>query len=178
MPGTEAEARGPFFSADGHSIGFYADGQLKKVAVSGGAPVTIAGGVENPSGASWGTDDMILYAQPEGIMQVPGAGGTPELLIRADEGEILHGPQMLAGGDWMLFSVLASGQQSWDAAQIVVQAVTTDERMVLVNGGRDGRYLPTGHLVYSLNNVLFAVPFDVDAREVTGGQYRSSKRSR
>ena len=42
VPGTEEEARGPFFSADGQSIGFWADNQLKKVSVSGGAPVTLA----------------------------------------------------------------------------------------------------------------------------------------
>ena len=39
----------------------------------------------------------------------------------------------------------------------------------MIDGGRDGRYLPTGHLVYGLNGVLFAVPFDVGARQVTGG---------
>ena len=47
--------------------------------------------------------------------------------------------------------------------------MTTSERTVLIDGGRDGHYLPTGHLVYALDNVLFAVPFDVDSREVTGG---------
>ena len=41
--------------------------------------------------------------------------------------------------------------------------------MVLIDGGLDGRYLPTGHLVYLLNSVLFAVPFDVGSRQVTGG---------
>ena len=81
VPGTEEEARGPFFSADGQSIGFWADGQLKKVAVSGGVPVTLADVPANPSGASWDADDMILYGQPEGILQVPGASGTPELLV-------------------------------------------------------------------------------------------------
>ena len=72
LPGTEGEARAPFFSADGQSIGFYAEGQLKKVSVSGGAPVTVADGVRNTYGASWGADDTILYGQPEGIMR--GAG--------------------------------------------------------------------------------------------------------
>ena len=168
VPGTEGEARGPFFSADGQSIGFWASGQLKKVAVSGGVPVTLTDGMANPSGASWGADDMILYGQPEGIMQVPGASGTPELLIPADENEVFHGPQMLPGGEWVLMTVLA-GQASWDEAQIVAQSVTTGERTVLIEGGRDGRYLSTGHLVYGLNGVLFAVLFDVDSREVTGG---------
>ena len=46
----------------------------------------------------------------------------------------------------------------------MAQSVTTGERTVLIDGGQDGRYLPTGHLVYLLNNVLFAVPFDVDSR--------------
>ena len=66
--GTDAEVNGPFFSADGQSIGFWADGQLKKVAVSGGAPVTLADMPSNPYGASWGADNMILYGQAEGIM--------------------------------------------------------------------------------------------------------------
>ena len=167
VSGTEEEARGPFFSADGQSIGFWAAGQLKKVSVNGGALVTLADVALNPSGPSWGADDMILYGQPEGIMQVSGASGTPELLIPVEEGEV-HGPQMLPGGEWVLFT-LAAGQASWDEAQIVVQSATTGERIVLIDGGQDGRYLSTGHLVYLLNNVLFAVPFDIGARQVTGG---------
>jgi len=59
-------------------------------------------------------------------------------------------------------------ESSWDAAQIVAQSITTGERTVLIEGGHDGRYLSTGHLVYALNNALFAVPFDVGSRQVTG----------
>ena len=159
-------ARGPFFSADGQSLGFWVAGQLKKVAVSGGAPVSLADLPTRPRGPSWGVDDMILYGQLEGIMRVPGAGGTPELLISFDEGERIYGPQLLRGGEWVLFTL---GSDSADEAQIVTQSVTTGERTVLIDGGRDGRYLPTGHLVYFLNNVLLAVPFDVDSRQVIGG---------
>ena len=169
--GTEEGAVGPFFSADGQSVGFWAippNNQLKRVAVTGGAPVTVADMAVPPLGASWGADELIVYGQPDGIMQVPGAGGTPELLIPADEGETMHGPQMLPGGEWVLFTV-RSTNQSWNEAQIVVQSVTTGARTVLIDGGRDGSYVPTGHLVYGLNNVLFAAPFDVDSREITGG---------
>ena len=172
VPGTEGGAggaRGPFFSADGQSIGFWAGNQMRKVSVSGGAPVTIADVPNALVGASWGVDDMILYGLPNGIMQVPGTSGTPELLIPVEEDEDIHRPQMLPGGEWVLFTVRATDQRSWDEAQIVAQSVTTGERTVLIDGGQDGRYLPTGHLVYLLNNVLFAVPFDVDSRLVTGG---------
>ena len=167
LPGTEG-AQAPFFSADGQSIGFWSASQLKKVAVSGGATVALAEGVANIRGASWGADNTILYGQAEGIMQVSGGGGTPELLIPVGDGEAIHGPQMLPGGEWVLFTVRAA-QALWDEAQVVVQSVTTGDRRVLIDGGQDGRYLPTGHLVYGLQNVLLAVPFDVGSRAVTGG---------
>ena len=143
---------------------------MKKVSVSGGAPVTIADVAEAPDGASWGVDDTILFEQPEGIMAVPAASGTAELLIAAQDGEATWSPRRLPGDDdWVLFTVRTQGMASWDEGQVVVQSVTTGERTVLVDGGRDGRYLPTGHLAYVLNNVLFAVPFDLDSRQVTGG---------
>ena len=58
IPGTEG-ARNPFFSPDGEQVGFYADGQLKRVSISGGAPVRL-GEADIPSGATWGTDDRVL----------------------------------------------------------------------------------------------------------------------
>ena len=169
VPGTEEEARGPFFSADGEWIGFYASGQLKKVALSGGAAVTL-GDAQNPWGASWGADDMILVGQgAEGIWQVPGTGGTPEVVIPVEDGEQAHGPQMLPGGEWVLFTLRPAGVSVWDAAQIVMQSLVTGERVVLIEGGRDARYVETGHLVYALNGVVFAMAFDRDARQVLGG---------
>ena len=135
--------------------------------MSGGAPVTL-GDAGNPFGVSWGANDVILYGQPDGIWQVLGTGGTPVLLIPVGEGERFFGPQMLPGGEWVLLTVLA-GTGTWDEAQIVVQSLVTDERVVLIEGGRDARYLPTGHLVYAINSVLLAVPFDLGGRRVIGG---------
>ena len=155
MPGTDG-ARGPFFSPDGEWIGFWAtDRLLKKVSVAGGAPVILGEATINPLGASWGEDDSILFSQgPAGIWQVPGTGGTPEVLIPVEEGELTHGPQMLPGGEWVLFTLLPSGVSSWDQAHIVVQSLETGERLVLIEGGRDARYVSTGHLVYGVNGGL------------------------
>ncbi len=167
IPGTEG-ATSSFFSSDGQWVGFWAEGQLKRVSVSGGTPLTI-GDVNNLIGVSWGSDDMILYGQgAQGIWRVPGTGGTPEQVIPVEDGEEAHGPQLLPGGEWVLFTFRPAGV-AWDQSQIVVQSITTGERTMLIDGGRDARYLSTGHLVYGLNNVLLAVPFDVATRQVTGG---------
>ena len=40
---------------------------------------------------------------------------------------------------------------------------------MLVNGGAAAVYVPTGHRIYAVANVLFAVPFDVTRLTVTGG---------
>ena len=82
---------------------------------------------------------------------------------------MLHGPQRLPDGEWLLFTLRPAKVTSWEQAQIVVQSLTTGERKAVVEGGRDARYLSSGHIVYASNGVLCAVPFDAHARGVTGG---------
>ena len=81
IAGTEA-GQYPFFSPDGKWIGFFADGFLKKVALSGGPPVTICeAGFRY--GASWGVDDTIVFAHrgpgAQVLFRVPASGGTPKV---------------------------------------------------------------------------------------------------
>ncbi len=170
IPGTE-EALSAFFSPDGQWVGFFTDGELKKVSISGGAPLTLcdAAGVR---GASWGTDNTIVFGQTgAGLSQVSAAGGTPRQLTTLDsktgETDQIH-PQILPGGKAVLFTSRDGG--NLDNWQIVVQSPETGERQVLVQGTY-ARYVVTGHLVYAqagTPGTLLAVPFDVERLEVTG----------
>jgi len=164
--GTEG-AQSPFFSPGGEWVGFWAGNQLKKVAVSGGAAVNLCA-ARIPFGARWGADDTIVFGQRGvGIMQVSADGGAPEVLIPLEAtGQIGHGPQVLPGERAVLFTL---GRGNWNDGQIVAHSLETGERKVLIEGGSDARYVPTGHLVYVLDGTLLAVPFDVDKLEVTGG---------
>jgi len=167
IKGTE-DSREPFFSADGRWIGFQHQGQLKRIPLEGGAPISM-GAAQNPWGVSWDTDGVIRYGQgPDGIWQVSPIGGAPKQVIAVGKGELAHGPQLLPGGDWILFTLRSASHDSWDQAQIVAQSPASGERVVLIEHGRDARYVPTGHLVYGLNGALLGVPFDVRARRVTG----------
>src|SRR3984957_5030329 len=65
----------PFFSPDGEWVGFFANGNLKKVAVNGGAVVTL-GATLLPSGASWGDDGNIVIGTVKGLERFPAGGGT------------------------------------------------------------------------------------------------------
>jgi Tol biopolymer transport system component len=103
-------------------------------------------------------------------MQVSAKGGDPEVLIATQASEMMDTPQLLDGGTAVLFSVPAEGAapNRWDLAQVVVQSVGSHERKVVWRGGSAARYLPSGHLLYAVGNVVFAVPFDVKQREVRG----------
>ena len=79
---------------------------------------------------------------------------------------------MLPDGTTVLFtsaSSISHGTDRWDKARVVVQSIRTGERKTLVDGGSDGRYLPTGHIVYALAGTVFAIPFDARRLEVSGG---------
>ena len=170
IPGTDGTLTNPVFSPDGQSVGYWSGGQLKKIAISGGAPVTLCD-AGNPYGASWGEDDIVVYGQAEGIMKVSANGGTPEPLVETGPGEQVHGPQILPDGKSVLFTLTTgTGASRWDEeAQIVVQSLDSGQRTILVQGGSDARYVPTGHLVYVLNDVLLGVTFDLTSLEVSGG---------
>ena len=162
----------PVFSPDNLSVAFFSNGEktLKRIAVTGGAPITL-GTLDSPYGMSWGPDNEILVGQgSKGIVRVFANGGKPETIITVKPNELAHGPQMLPGGDAILFT-LASGNAAdrWNKAQIVVQSLKSGERKVLIEGGSDARYLPTGHLIYTLSGALLAMPFDVKRLAVTGG---------
>ena len=172
LPGTEATLGAPFFSPDGQSVGFSQQSQLKRVSLSGGAPVAIAEYSSPPASASWAADGTIFFADNEGIKRVPAAGGTPVLVVAAAEGEVFDAPHLLPDGDTVLFSVAAGGRgiaQRWDNATVTAQSLSSGERVDLIEGGGDARYILTGHLVYALDDGLFAVAFDLDSLNVLGG---------
>jgi Tol biopolymer transport system component len=164
----------PVFSPDGKSLAFWAqfDRTLKTMAVSGGAPVTICQTTSDPLGMTWGEDGIVFEQEGKGIMRVSPNGGTPELLVGVKEGERVAGPQILPGGQAILFTRATgtiSGTAAWDKAQIVVQTLKTGVRKTVLEGGSDARYLPTGHLVYALGGRLYAQAFDLKRLEKTGG---------
>ena len=172
IPGTDLEGgiANPVFSPDGESLALWSSGALKTIPVRGGTPVTICP-AENVEGMTWDSSG-IVFGQHSGIYRCPATGGLPEQLVKVEENERPYGPQILPGGDSVLFSLGKANDDTaerWDKASIVVQSLTTGTRKTLVEGGSDGRYIHTGHLVYAVGGVVYASPFDLGRQEVTGG---------
>jgi len=168
LPGTVGVID-PFFSPDGQWIGFFASGKLKKVAVQGGAPVTLCD-AGAPKGGSWDEDGNIIFSPvtASSLMRIPAAGGTPQPLTKLAQGEATHRwPQVLPGGQAVLFTANA-----FDNAYINVMVLKTGEVKTILRGAYFGRYVPSpqggGHLLYVHEGTLFAVAFDPDRLETRG----------
>ena len=162
-----ASARSPFFSPDGRWLGFWESGHLKKVSVTGAAPVTLCALPAPPYGATWTADNTILLGSgPDGVWRVSGDGGRPERIVTVEAGHRAHGPQLLPDGRTVLFTLARSA--SWDDAEIVVQSLDSGTRQTLFTGGTDVRYVPTGHLVYALRGSVMAVTFDAGSLSIKG----------
>jgi Tol biopolymer transport system component/predicted Ser/Thr protein kinase len=181
LTGTEGAAS-PFFSPDSRWIAFFADAKLKKIAVEGGAPVTLCE-ARNTRGGAWGPDGAILFSDARvGLSSVSAMGGTPQLVTQLDaaRGEFTHRfPQFLPRGDGFLFLTrlisAATGTASdnvYESAEALAQSTKTGKRMTLLKGGFAFHYLPTstgsGHLVYMHQRTLFAAPMNPARLELTG----------
>jgi Tol biopolymer transport system component/predicted Ser/Thr protein kinase len=168
LAGTEG-AYAPFFSPDGRSVGFFANGRMLKVVLSGGTVTPICP-VGDARGGAWSPDGTIVFApRPDGpLYRVSSAGGDPSQATKLDEqaGEITHRwPQFLPGGKSFLFTAHGYGGAAHEGRMIVQKGT---EPTVVQRGAIFGRYAPSGHLLYVNGGKLFAAAFDPDRLQVTG----------
>jgi serine/threonine-protein kinase len=168
IPGTEGGVN-PFFSPDSQWLGFFSGQKLKKIALSGGAALTLSD-VVFPGGASWGGRGTISLATAinGALRQVSDGGGAQQPLTQREPAEVAHRwPEFLPDGKTILF-VTSGASFDWSNAQIIAQSLATGERQTVLQGGTQPRYAASEHLIYAQNGALMAVPFDPQRRTVTG----------
>jgi serine/threonine protein kinase/Tol biopolymer transport system component len=158
--------RGLFFSPDGQWIGFFdAATALKKVAVTGGTPITLCRIGGPPRGAAWGRDDAIIFATNDpasGLLKVPMSGGDATVITTPnhEKGEADHlWPEFLPDGKSVLFTIVPK-DASIENARVAVLDLQRGTQKVLVDHGTDAHYIESGHLVYAQAGTVRAVAFD------------------
>jgi serine/threonine-protein kinase len=165
-------ARQPFFSPDGRWVGFFANGQLQKAEVSGGAPVRLAEATY-PFGGTWNDDNTIIYTESlsSGLRRVAASGGIPESLTRPDgaaKGYAHVFPQALPGGRKILFTVWGQSQ-----GNAVLSLDSGNWEIVLTQPGfAAGRFAATAGskgrlLIVDESAGIRAAPFDAAHPAVT-----------
>ena len=137
IPGTEGAEGHPFFSPDGESVAFAAAGQLKKVSLMGGSPMTLCDIEGGWAGGSW-FEDTIVFGDHGGLYRVSAAGGEPDILATPDPEtvEAYFTPEVLPGGKAVLFTTMPSGGRGELSAivdyQLAVLSLETGKREIVL----------------------------------------------
>jgi eukaryotic-like serine/threonine-protein kinase len=170
LAGTEG-ATYPFWSADGRSLAFFADAQLKKVEVSGGPVQTICD-APGGRGGTWNKDGVIVLAPNTnvGLYQVPASGGTPTQLAAFDKSrgeDSLRWPVFLPDGKHYLYlAANFTGLKGVNA--IYVGSLDSHEKRFVVEATANAAYAAPGYLLFYRDKTLLAQPFDVKRFALTG----------
>jgi hypothetical protein len=165
LAGTES-ALYPFWSPESRSIGFFADGKLKRIDIGGGAALTLAD-APIPLGGSWSPQGVIVFAQNNGPLQrVPPGGGRTQAATTLEAGRELYHvfPWFLPDGRHFLFQ---APTQLDDAVTLRMGALDSKEAKTLGTASSNAVY-SSGYLLYLRQNTLMAQPFDENQLATTG----------
>lgn len=176
MLGETEGANAPFWSPDSKSVGFYANGKLKRIDIVGGAPQVLsdAGFNYRYQSGCWGSDGTILFGSAAGLMRISAAGGLPQTVTRPDtaHAETAHTyPQFLPDGKHFLYYNLSSDPGAMGV--YVASLDAPDRRTRILASERKAVYAPAldggrGFLLWLREQALLAQPFDLAALRLEG----------
>jgi len=164
-----------FWSADSQSIGFVAEGKLKKVVWTGGPAQVLT---SLPAGANyfgtWNADGLILLGADAAaggpLLRVSASGGSlaPATELDASRKEQSHRfPHFLPDGKHYLY--LATASEAHDRT-VYVGEIGSKDRHPLPGIAAEAKY-SNGHLVFVRDGALMAQPFDLKRLTLAGDAF-------
>jgi len=177
LPGTEG-AYGPFWSPDSRSLGFAAQGKLKRIDIAGGPAQALTDANSAPGNTAtgtWNSEGKILYSlsATSNLFVIAAAGGERSEATKLDVklGEASHlWPDFLPDGRHYLYHVRAARSTEF---QVYAGILGSSERTLLLKGVTDARYAPPrgghpGYLLYVRDGALMAQPFNERSLKLAG----------
>jgi Tol biopolymer transport system component/tRNA A-37 threonylcarbamoyl transferase component Bud32 len=178
LAGTE-DGYQPFWSPDSRSIGYFANRKLRRIDVNGGVSTELATTGNQPRGAHWGDNGMILYgpdwSQP--LFGVSETGGEAVAITQfnAERLELSHRwPHMLPDGQHFLYYAVSTypelnpeNPSEVDQSGLYLGSLNGDEPRLLQTARSRTAYVD-GALMYVDDKILTLRPFDLATLSYTG----------
>jgi Tol biopolymer transport system component len=163
LAGTEG-AEYPFWSPDSRAIGFFANGKLKTIELSGGQ-IHVLADAANPLGGTWGRTGEIVFApnSSSGLFRVSEGGGDIRPATTLDSSNAMRShrwPAFFPGGRQFAFLGTEPGR--------VFVASLDSPTVTELMRANSGVIYSVGHLLFVRGNTLFAQPFDLSHVQLTG----------
>jgi Tol biopolymer transport system component len=163
----------PFWSPDGKTVGFFADGKLKKIDISGTAPQTLADSQFNQGGGTWNRDGVILFApRLDGPIYRVEEGGpvVPVTELDATRGDTFHRfPRFLPDGVRFVYLVVSSKPGS---GGIYLGSLASKEAHRLVDVLSKPEFAPPDLLLFLRESTLMGQRLDINTSQIVGAPFR------
>jgi serine/threonine protein kinase/Tol biopolymer transport system component len=171
LPGTDGAAY-PFWAPDSQAIGFFANGKLKRIDLSGGTPQTLAD-APGGRGGTWNREGVIVFVPNAQLtdtravlMRVAATGGIVTPVTHLAAGQSSHRwPQFLPDGRRLLFLV-TSGKPDTQGAYLGSLDGGEPTRVLAADTGV--LFAPPNSLLLVRQDALIAVRFDAVRGTVSG----------
>jgi eukaryotic-like serine/threonine-protein kinase len=166
IPGTDGTdfAGAPFWSPDSRSIGFFAQGKLKRVDISGGTPQVLAGAPE-PRGGTWTESGVIIFcADARNLFRIPATGAPQATRIHGISPSARLFPHALPDGKHFLFT----SRNADDQGQGVYVGTLDSSEVKRVSDAWSPANYANGRLLFVRQGTLFSQPFDLTRLAVSG----------
>ncbi|HUR20064.1 MAG TPA: protein kinase, partial [Vicinamibacterales bacterium] len=177
LPGTD-NARNPFWSPDGRSLGFFAERKLKRIDLGGGQPQTLTEVTSETAQGAWNAEGTILFAQPVAggpLFRISVSGGQPLAATTLRPGESGHwSPRFIAGGRQYIYASQGSIPALWlgslDDSSAGQDHAAEPRRITAWNPDTEssGEYLAPNWLVQVRGRFLVAQRFDIGSGLLSG----------
>jgi len=167
LTGTDG-AQSPFWSPDSRSVGFFADGKLKRIDLDGGSVQTLANAPRG-SGGAWNRDGMILFTMfGTPVFSVSDTGGEPVAATQLEGQQGSHfSPRFLPDDRHFLYWMRGRAE----VQGIYVGQLGSTQSRRLLDGDPGAMYVSSGHLLFHRQRTLFAQKFDPARLELTGSPF-------
>jgi Tol biopolymer transport system component len=170
LQGTE-EALYPFWSPDSRFLGFFAQGKLKTVSLTGGPPATLSDAPLDSRGGTWNQEGTILFApsSTDVIYRIASSGGplTPVTTLDKARAENSHRfPSFLPDGRHFVYVVRSERPENWG---LHIGSLDSSAVKRLTNASTESALVvPSGHLLYLRGSTLLAQSIDLRRFELEG----------
>jgi Tol biopolymer transport system component len=159
----------PFWSPDSRSVGFFADGKLKRIDVDGGSIRALANASAG-RGGEWNRDGTIIFSPRTNapIFRVSATGGEPVPLTRLDPPQGAHRfPKFLPDGRHFIYYVTGGPETNG----VYIGQLDGSETRRLFDADAGAVYASSGQLLFVRQGTLFAQDFDPVRLALTGNPY-------
>jgi Tol biopolymer transport system component len=157
------DASAPFWSPDSRSVGFFADGKLKRMDLDGESVRVIATATADVGG-TWNRAGQILFSPTPSspIFRVSDRGGEATPVTRLQPGHGSHRtPQFLSDGRHFVFYVVG------EPPGLYVGRLDDQDVHPLIDA-EAGVYAPTGQLLFVRQRKMYVQTIDAASRQMVG----------